>query len=85
VRDPSAPEYLVARIRQALATDPRTGELELDIEVVGDRIYLTGTVATEERREAVEAVVREVAPDQEVSNGLGLPERPDAGPEEALP
>ncbi|HEV3475678.1 MAG TPA: BON domain-containing protein [Actinomycetota bacterium] len=78
-------EYLLGRIQQALATDDRTGELELDVRIAGGRIFLTGTVATAERRDAVQVVVREVAPDLEVVNELSLPPAGAPGAEEDLP
>ena len=78
------PEYLIGHIQQALATDPRTGELELDVRIAGGRIFLTGAVATEERCRAVEAVVREVAPDLDVANELTVTVETEPGPEEAL-
>jgi osmotically-inducible protein OsmY len=80
-----APEYLIGRIHQALATDDRTGELELDVRLAGGRIFLTGTVATAERRGAVEEVVREVAPDVEVVNELAVAGDAPPGDEESLP
>jgi hypothetical protein len=80
-----APEYLIGRIHQALATDDRTGELELDVRLAGGRIFLTGTVATAERRGAVEEVVREVAPDVEVVNELTVAGDAPPGDEESLP
>lgn len=82
---PEPPEYLIGHIQQALATDPRTGELELDVRIAGGRIFLTGAVATRERCEAVETVVREVAPDIDVMNELTVTIETDPGPEEALP
>ena len=82
---PEPQEYLIGHIQQALATDPRTGELELDVRIAGGRIFLTGAVATKERCEAVETVVREVAPDIEVANELTVTVETEPGPEEALP
>ena len=79
-----APEYLIGRIRQALATDPRTGELELDVHIAAGRIFLTGSVATKERRTAVEEVVGEVAPGHPISNDLSLVNERDPGPEEQM-
>jgi hypothetical protein len=78
-------EYLIGHIQQALATDPRTGELELDVRIAGGRIFLTGAVATRERCAAVETVVREVAPDIDVANELTVTVETDPGPEESLP
>jgi hypothetical protein len=79
-----APEYMVGRIQQALATDPRTGELELDVRIAGGRIFLTGAVASRERCLAVEEVVREVAPGHGISNDLSVVDEHDPGPEEEL-
>jgi osmotically-inducible protein OsmY len=80
-----APEYLIGRIQQALATDHRTGELELDVRLAGGRIFLTGAVATDERRGAVEQVVREVAPGTEVVNELTVSGDAPPGEGERLP
>jgi osmotically-inducible protein OsmY len=76
--------YLLGRIQEALAQDPRLGELELDVRVVGDRVFLSGRVATEERCLAAVEVVREVAPDHEVSNQLTVVSEPGPGSEETL-
>ncbi|MGH2676187.1 MAG: BON domain-containing protein [Actinomycetota bacterium] len=75
---------MVGRIQRALATDTRTGELELDARIAGGRVFLTGAVATPERREAVERVVREVAPDLEVHNELSVTEEQGPGPAERV-
>jgi osmotically-inducible protein OsmY len=78
------PEYLIGRIHQALAVDPRTGELELDVRIAGGQVFLTGSVATDERCRAVEEVVREVAPDLEVHNELTVTEEQPPGPPEPV-
>ena len=78
------PEYLIGRIQQALATDARTGELELDVRIAGDRIFLSGSVTTDERCAAVEEVVRDVAPGHDISNHLSVMHDHDPGPEEAV-
>ena len=64
----SAPHYVIQRIREALAHDPRVGELELGVNVRAGKVFVTGTVNTEERRRAVTKVVNEVVPDLEVHN-----------------
>ena len=66
--DPGADVYLVERVRTALAEDPRVGELGIAVTVEDGRVVLAGEVATAERRTAVEAVAREVAPGHEVDN-----------------
>jgi hypothetical protein len=60
--------YLVEHVREALAGDERLGELELQVTVVGDRIVITGTVQTEERRQAISEVVAALLPDRTVAN-----------------
>jgi osmotically-inducible protein OsmY len=80
-----APEYLIGRIHKALAIDHRTGELELDVRLAAGRIFLTGSVATPERRAAVEQVVRETAPEHAVVNELTVGDEDQPGPEERLP
>jgi osmotically-inducible protein OsmY len=80
-----APEYVIGRIQNALATDPRTGELELDVRLAGGRIFLSGAVATEERCEAVAEVVREVAAGFEVVNELSVAAESEPGDGERLP
>jgi predicted nucleotidyltransferase len=61
-------EYLVAHASEALAGDPRTAELELDVSIDGREVVLTGTVATPERQAAVGEVVAKALPGREVRN-----------------
>ncbi|HEX6352092.1 BON domain-containing protein [Actinophytocola sp.] len=65
-----SPQYRVAHVRRALAEDPRTAELGVRVNVRGDHVHLSGEVATEERRGALEQVLAEVAPDVEVHNDV---------------
>jgi hypothetical protein len=65
-------EYLVAHAGDALATDPRTAELELDVSVDGREVVVTGTVATPERQAAVGEVVARALPGREVRNLTGV-------------
>jgi osmotically-inducible protein OsmY len=68
--DSSAP-YMVGHITSALATDERTHMLDIKIKVTNDRVFLLGTVTSEERRSAAEAVVREHVPGHmAIVNGL---------------
>ena len=62
------PHYLVQRIREALAHDERVNELELQVKVHGQKVFLGGTVPTQERHDAVEEVVRDLLPECEVVN-----------------
>jgi hypothetical protein len=61
-------EYLLERIRAALAHDPRLGELELPVSIVDDRVVVTGTVQTPDRRQAISDLLAELVPDRRVEN-----------------
>jgi hypothetical protein len=76
--------YIVQRVREALAHDGRTNELDLTISVNGDKIFITGTVPTPERREAIGIVAREVLPEHEVHNHVALYETTEPTDREAL-
>jgi osmotically-inducible protein OsmY len=67
-----APEYLVERVREALAEDERVGQLDVQVSIAGDRLLLDGIVATEERREAATEIAKRVCPDLEVINALDI-------------
>jgi hypothetical protein len=60
--------YVVAHVREALARDGRVNELNVDVTVAGRGVFLTGEVATEERRRAITDVVRELIPEYEIHN-----------------
>ena len=61
-------QYLVQRIREALAQDSRVSELEIEVKIRGGKVFLKGIVSTEERREAMTAIARELLPDHEIHN-----------------
>ena len=64
------PQYLVARVRDALAHDGRVAALDIDVRIVGDGIFVTGAVATPARKRSVEEVVNELLPDYTLHNQL---------------
>jgi osmotically-inducible protein OsmY len=72
--------YLVQHVLEALAQDPRVSELHVDVTISGDRVFVTGTVPSEERRSVIEAVVAELVPDHAVTNHIRV--EPIAGPPE---
>jgi osmotically-inducible protein OsmY len=76
--------YLVQRIREALAHDPRVSEIELQVTVRGSKVFVAGAVSTEDRRQAVTEVVQEAAPDCEVHNETRASFRPGEVEEEEL-
>jgi osmotically-inducible protein OsmY len=63
-------QYLVGKLQHALAIDRRVNMLDVKVVVRGSKIYLTGEVATEERRRAIVQVVAELLPGIEVRNEL---------------
>ena len=63
-------QYVVERVRNALAHDERVAELDVHVRVLGPRVFLQGNVATAERRDAATEVAREVVPDREVLNEM---------------
>jgi osmotically-inducible protein OsmY len=71
-QSPQPDGYLCERVRQALASDPRVGELGIDVRVAGGRVFLTGQVATPERQQAISAVVAELLPDHDVHNDVSV-------------
>jgi hypothetical protein len=74
-------EYQAAHLNEALASDPRVSELGLHITVKADRLYVTGTVTTAERRSAIDEVLAELAAGYEIHNETAVPclaEPPDA-------
>jgi osmotically-inducible protein OsmY len=66
--------YLGERIRTALAQDSRVNELGVQVTLVGSRVFVTGTVATAERQQAVTIVIAEQFPDLEVHNDVTVQE-----------
>lgn len=54
--------YLVEHVRDALAHDPRVGELDVAVEIEDETVVLSGTVATADRQEAAADVVRDLLP-----------------------
>ncbi len=59
--------YLVARVREALAEDPRLNELDIQVTVAAGKVFLLGEVASQERRRQAAIVAAEVLPE-----GIGL-------------
>jgi osmotically-inducible protein OsmY len=76
------PEYLIGKIRNALATDPRVCKQDVDITIHEGRVHLAGYTSTEERRQHIAEVAAEVAADFEVVNEVTVievegPSRPE--------
>ena len=79
------PTYLVAQVHEALVHDPRIAEAGVDVTLSGNKVFLSGSVATEERRAAVGEVARSVVPDgYEVHNQTSVYRLDDPTSMEAL-
>ena len=76
-------QYVVARVRDALAHDVRVAALDIQVRIVGSDLFLTGMVSSDPRRVAAEAVVRGEVPDLTIHNQLDvLPVDAPSGREE---
>lgn len=75
-------EYVIQRVHEVLAADERAGQLDLDIHIANNELFLRGVVPNEERRDAIGRVVKEIVPDDAVQNDLEVenltePESPE--------
>ena len=61
-------DYTAQRLKEALAADERVAEMGVQVHLVAGKVFLTGQVATEARRQAVGEVAAEVLPDYEIHN-----------------
>ena len=77
------PEYLAEHIRTALAD--RVGELGVHVTLAGDGVFLSGEVASAERRTAVADVAAEVAGGRPVHNQTTVMDYPEPAGAEQLP
>lgn len=68
------PEYVAERVRQAVATDPRTTVQGLVVRATDAELFLAGDVGSEERRRAVAEVASEVAPGLRLHNDVKVVE-----------
>lgn len=77
-------EYIVARALDTLANDSRLGETALNVSVTGDKIFVTGDVATSERRDAITKVLTECFDGFEVVNATSVYDMVETAEEERL-
>ena len=77
-------QYVVERVRNVLAQDPRVGELDIHVKVIGDRVFVRGTVPTPERRAVISDVLHETLPDYDIDNEISVVEPVERTGEERL-
>lgn len=80
----SPPDYLVGHVEEALACDPRVNEQGLHVAIAAGKVFVTGTVSTRERFDAVAEVVGELLPDFHLHNEATVADYPEMGEEEHL-
>lgn len=68
LRDGVSAAYLSQNLREAIAGDERTASLDIHVTLTGNKIIAKGEVLGEERRQAIEKVIREHAPGYEIEN-----------------
>jgi osmotically-inducible protein OsmY len=78
------PQYVAEHIRTALASDRRVSELGIGVKIVGNRVQLSGAVATPDRRALVAEIVHQLLPDHEVQNDIVVQEIAEANRAERL-
>ncbi len=64
--------YTAAHLRERLAEDPRTNELDIHVEQQEETILLRGEVLSIERRDAVEQTVKEFCPQFLIANQIRI-------------
>ncbi|MEV4076498.1 BON domain-containing protein [Nonomuraea fuscirosea] len=79
-----APQYVAARVQQALAEDGRTHELGIRVDIRGDQLFLRGQVSGTEQRERLGQVAHEAAPELHVHNEINIVEATAPGEDEHL-
>ena len=78
-------KHLVGRIREVLATDPRTNVLDVTVKVAGGKAFIIGEVASAERKQAAREVASEVLPpDMELVDELWIAKYEEPGAPETV-
>jgi type II secretory pathway component PulK len=72
------PQYVAEHVRDVLAVDDRVAALDIRVRIVGRKVFLTGTVATEARRAVVTDLVTTQLPEHEIHNELAVTECSEA-------
>jgi len=81
----AVPEYVVAHVHEALATDPRVMEQGIEVVATGSTVVLMGRVFSQRQHDAASEVAHEQAPGFTIRNDLEVLDRPSPpGPVEQL-
>lgn len=74
-------EYVAGHLEEALA---QTGETDVHVQHQGDRLLITGNVATEVRRDAITAIADRLVAGLVVHNEVNVVRQHEPGGEEDL-
>ncbi len=74
--NPQGDALAVAKLREHLAQDERTNELDIQIECAEGKILLRGEVVSEDRKGAINCLTRELLPGYQVENQIRVPDYP---------
>jgi hypothetical protein len=66
--------YELRHVEQRLCEDDDTSELNVHLEEHGNRIFVRGQASSDERRERILGIVREMCADREVVDELTTPD-----------
>ncbi len=77
--------YMIGRLEEALACDPRVNEQGLHVDVDEGTFVVTGTVSTPERLAGVEAVAADLLSGYPLRNEVTVSDYPELGEVEDIP
>jgi osmotically-inducible protein OsmY len=77
--------YLPERVRDALANDPRVGELGVHVVIRDGMLILSGTVGSSARQVAAADIARDLAPGHLVVDEIVVADFPESTEVEHLP
>lgn len=81
----AVPEYVVAHVHEALATDPRVLDQGIEVVAAGGTVVLMGRVFSQRQHDAASEVAQEQAPGFGIRNDLEVLDQPSPpGPVEHL-
>jgi osmotically-inducible protein OsmY len=81
---PGPAAYLEGHLHQLLTEDPRVGEQGISVRVTGDDVFLSGLVASDERRDLISEVVAQNAGDHRVHNAITVLRCPEPTANEVI-
>ncbi|HYY44952.1 MAG TPA: BON domain-containing protein [Actinomycetota bacterium] len=84
MRTPEPEEYIIARVREALATDPRVSEPGLEVDIRLGTVFVRGEVPSETVRAAISEVAAETSAGVPVRNETAVRNPSDKTTEEDL-